>query len=173
MSVVALGASVSLAAAAGVLAVTAGVLLVRGIGRDAGDAASLALALAVGACIAGYTLVDDHGVRHAGALPYFELILVASAIPYAAAVLATRGRPALRQAANLRSAAAGVGMVAAYLLVLEALERAEAAPVAALRETSVVMATLGAALLGRERVPKPRIAGAILVVAGVAAVALG
>ena len=173
ISVIALGAPVGLAAAAGVLAVTAGVLLVRGIGRDAGDAASLALALAVGACIAGYTLVDDHGVQHAAALPYFELILVASAIPYAAAVLAVRGRTALLAAANRRSAAAGVGMVTAYVLVLEALERAEAAPVAALRETSVVMATLGAALLGREHVPKPRIAGAILVVAGVAALALG
>jgi drug/metabolite transporter (DMT)-like permease len=173
VSVIALGAEVSLAAAAGVLAVTAGVLLVRGVGRHAGDAASLALALAVGACIAGYTLVDDHGVRHAGALPYFELILIASALPYAAAVLATRGRTALRQAADARSAAAGIGMVAAYLLVLEALERAEAAPVAALRETSVVMATLGAALIGRGHVPRPRIAGAILVVAGVAAVALG
>ena len=64
-------------------------------------------------------------------------------------------------------------MVAAYLLVLEALERAEAAPVAALRETSVVMATVGAAIAGRERVPAARIAGAVLVMAGVAALALG
>ena len=64
-------------------------------------------------------------------------------------------------------------MVAAYLLVLAALERAEAAPVAALRETSVVMATVGAAIAGRERVPARRIAGAVLVVAGVAALALG
>ena len=49
----------------GVLAVTAGVLLVRGVGTEAVDAASLVLALGVGACIAGYTLVDDHGIRHA------------------------------------------------------------------------------------------------------------
>ena len=45
-------------------------------------------------------------------------------------------------------------MVTAYLLVLAALERAEAAPVAALRETSVVMAAAGAAILGREKVPR-------------------
>ena len=64
-------------------------------------------------------------------------------------------------------------MVTAYLLVLAALERAEAAPVAALRETSVVMAAAGAAIIGRERVPARRIAGAVLVVAGVAAIALG
>ena len=152
---IALGAEVSLAAAAGVLAVTGGVLLVRGIGREAADAASLALALGVGACIAGYTLVDDHGIRHAAALPYFELILSPRALPYAAAIAARRGTAALKAAADWRAAAAGVGMVTAYLLVLAALERAEAAPVAALRETSVVMAAAGAALLGREKVPAP------------------
>ena len=173
VSVVALGAPVGATAAAGVLVVTAGVLLVRGIGREAADLASLALALGVGACIAGYTLVDDHGVEHAGVLPYFELVLIGCAIPYAAAVAATRGPAVLRAAADRRAAAAGVGMVTAYLLVLAALERAEAAPVAALRETSVVMAAAGAALAGRERVPVSRLAGAVLVVVGVAAVALG
>lgn len=173
ISVVALGAPVGLAAAAGVLAVTAGVLLVRGVGRAAADAASLALALGVGACIAGYTLVDDRGVRHAGALPYFELVLVACALPYAAAIVATKGAATLRAATDRRAAAAGIGMVTAYLLVLAALERAEAAPVAALRETSVVMAAAGAAIAGREKVPARRLAGAVLVMAGVAALALG
>jgi drug/metabolite transporter (DMT)-like permease len=173
ISVIALGAEVSLAAAAGVLAVTAGVLLVRGIGRGAADTASLVLALCVGACIAGYTLVDDRGIRHAAALPYFELILVGSALPYAAVIAARRGLPALKAAADWRAATAGVGMVAAYALVLAALERAEAAPVAALRETSVVMAAAGAALAGREHVPRARLLGAALVLAGVAAVALG
>ena len=59
-------------------------------------------------------------------------------------------------------------MASAYLLVLAALERAEAAPVAALRETSVVM---GAAF-SKDR-SAPRIAGSLLVVLGVAAIALG
>jgi drug/metabolite transporter (DMT)-like permease len=173
ISVVVLGVPVGLAAAAGVLAVTAGVLLVRGVGGATADAASLALALAVGACIAGYTLVDDHGVRHAGALPYFEVVLIACALPYAAVIAATKGTATLRAAADRRAAAAGVGMVTAYLLVLAALERADAAPVAALRETSIVMVAAGAAITGREKVPASRIAGAVLVVAGVAALALG
>ncbi len=172
ISVVALGVPLGLAAALGVLAVTAGVLLVRGVGRVAADTASLVLALAVGACIAGYTLVDDHGVEHAGAVPYFEVVLVLSALPYAAFVAARKGPAVLRAAADRRAAAAGVGMVAAYMLVLAALERAEAAPVAALRETSVVMAAAGAAIAGRETVPARRIAGAVLVMAGVAALAL-
>ena len=52
-------------------------------------------------------------------------------------------------------------MFGAYVLALAALELAEAAPVAALRETSVVMAAVGAAVVGRSRVPATRIAGAV------------
>ena len=43
---------------------------------------------------------------------------------------------------------------------------------AAVRETSVVIATALAALVLRERVSAPRIAGAVLVVVGVAVLAL-
>jgi drug/metabolite transporter (DMT)-like permease len=172
ISVAFLGAPVGVLAALGVLGVTGGVLLVRGVGARAADLASLALALGVGACIAGYTLIDDRGVRHAAAIPYFEAVLVLSAIPYVAAVAAVRGGAALRAAAGGRALLSGVAMVAAYVLVLAALERAEAAPVAALRETSVVIAAAGAALAGRERVGASRLAGAALVMAGVAAIAL-
>jgi drug/metabolite transporter (DMT)-like permease len=173
ISVTALGAPVGAAAAAGIVAVAAGVLLVRGVGAGAPGASAVALALAVGGCIAGYTLVDDRGVTHAAAVPYFEAVLVASTIPYVAAVGAWRGRRALRAAAGAKSIMAGVAMVCAYLLVLLALERAEAAPVAALRETGVLIAAAGAALAGRERVPPRRLAGAALVVAGIAAIAAG
>jgi drug/metabolite transporter (DMT)-like permease len=172
VSVPALGAPVAGVAAAGVVAVAAGVLLVRGVGARAAHAASLALALAVGGCIAGYTLVDDRGVTHAAPLPYFEGVLVCTALPYAAAVAARRGPGALRSAASGRAVLAGAGMVGAYVLTLAALARAEAAPVAALRETSVVIAAAGAAAASRERVPPRRLAGAALVLAGVVAIAL-
>ena len=172
ISVAFLGAPVGVLAALGVLGVTGGVLLVRGVGSAAADVVALLLALGVGACIAGYTLIDDRGVRHAGAIPYFEAILILTAIPYVGAVAVARGGAALRAAAGVRALATGAAMVTAYVLVLAALERAEAAPVAALRETSVVMAAAGAAIAGRERVPAPRIAGAVLVMAGVAAIAL-
>jgi len=167
VSVVALGATVSGWQAAGVLAVAAGVMLVRGLARGRGG--DLALALAVGACIAGYTLVDDHGLRHAAPIGYLELVLVVAALPYAAVV----GPAAMRRALTPRAVLAGAMMFGAYVLALGALERAEAAPVAALRETSVVMAAVGAAVVGRSRVPVTRVAGACVVVAGVAAIALG
>ncbi len=167
VSVVALGANVSGWQAAGVLVVAAGVLLVRGLGRGRG--ADLALALAVGACIAGYTLVDDRGLRHAAPIPYLVLVLALVAVPYAAVV----GPTAMRRAAAPRTILAGAGGFGGYALALAALELAEAAPVAALRETSVVMAAVGAAVWGRARVPVARVLGAALVVAGAAAIALG
>jgi drug/metabolite transporter (DMT)-like permease len=171
VSLAALGAGVSAAEAAGVLAIAAGVLLVRGIGRGAAHG-GLAFALGVAACIAGYTLVDDEGVRHAAALSYLEAVMLISAPLYAAAVAVARGPQALRTAATPRSAFAGLAMFGAYALALAALEVAEAAPVAALRETSVVMATAAAALAAREHVPPRRLAGAVIVVVGIALIAL-
>jgi uncharacterized membrane protein len=53
-------------------------------------------------------------------------------------------------------------------MVLAALERASAAPVAAVRETSVVIATVLAAIFLKERVTATRLAGAVLVVVGIA-----
>jgi drug/metabolite transporter (DMT)-like permease len=152
--------------------VAAGVLLVRGVGPGAAGR-GLVLALAVAACIAAYTLVDDEGIRHAAALSYFEVVLVLTAVPYAAAVAIARGTGALHAAATPRAVIAGLAMFGAYALALAALEVAEAAPVAALRETSVVIATAAAALAARERVPVRRLAGAAVVVGGVAAIALG
>jgi drug/metabolite transporter (DMT)-like permease len=170
-SVAFLAAPVGGLQAAGVLVVAAGILLVRGLRRPVGH--GIGLALAVAACIAAYTLVDDRGIRHAAPVPYFALVLTLAALPFAGAVAARQGPRALRAAFSWRAVAIGVGMAAAYLLVLAALERAEAAPVAALRETSVVMATLAAALWGREAVPTARLVGAGAVVAGAAAIALG
>ena len=172
VSVALLGAALSAGEAAGVLAVAAGVLLVRGVGGSATGGTSLALALTVAACIASYTLVDDEGIRHAAALPYFEAVLVLTALPYSAAVAIARGPGALRAAAGGRAVVIGLAMFGAYALTLAALEIAEAAPVAALRETSVVMATAAAAITARERVPPRRFAGAAAVVAGIAAIAL-
>jgi uncharacterized membrane protein len=63
-------------------------------------------------------------------------------------------------------------MFAAYALVLAALERADAAPVAAVRETSVVLATVLAAVVLRERLTRRRFAGSVAVAGGVALLAL-
>jgi uncharacterized membrane protein len=82
-------------------------------------------------------------------------------------VARVRGVAALRAAFGVRAAAAAAAAFLAYLLVLLALRSAEAAPVAAVRETGVVIAVALAAVVLRERVGLGRALGAAVVVAGV------
>ncbi len=145
--------------AAGVLLVSAGVLLVRGAGTWRG--------LGIAAVIACYTLVDNAGVEHAGPLAYLELVLV----PVALAVAVRVGPSRLRAALAPSTVLAGIASFLAYALALAALELAPAAPVAAVRETSIVVAVALAAPLLRERVGPTRLAGAALVAVGVALLA--
>jgi drug/metabolite transporter (DMT)-like permease len=166
-----LGAATSAWEIAGVLLVAAGVLLVRGLRRP-DDPVVAALALACGACIAGYTIVDAHGLDHAAALPYLWIVLALTALGYLPIVARVRGKEALRAALGWDTAAAAVLFFGAYLLVLAALRLAEPGPVAAVRETSVVIATALGALILREPVTRTRAAGALVVVTGIAAIAL-
>jgi len=157
-----LGAATSTAQVAGVLLVGSGVVLVRGL-RQAPDRRGVALGLVVAALIAGYTLVDNAGIEHADPIAYLELVLVGPALVYLAVVGRTRARREL----GVRNVVVGLSGFGAYALVLAALNLAPAAPVAAVRETSVVIATALAALLLHERVSLERAAGAVLVAAGV------
>jgi drug/metabolite transporter (DMT)-like permease len=157
----------SAAQVCGVLLVAFGVLLVRGVGGQAG-AQDLLLAIAIAACIAAYTLLDQRGIRYASPVVYQELSMIPATVGFLALTLRRRGQRAVRNAIGYTSAAAGLATFGAYVLVLAALARAPAAPVAAVRETSVVIATAFAARLLDERVGALRLAGAVFVVAGVA-----
>jgi uncharacterized membrane protein len=156
--------------ALGVVLIAAGVVLVRGL-RNA-DARGTAFALLVAATIAGYTLVDNEGVRHADPLPYLELVMIVPALLYAGAIASLKGSGALRRELNPMTLAAGLPMFGAYVLVLAALNLAPAAPVAAVRETSVVIAAVLAVVVLRERLSWPRLAGAAIVAAGIIVLAL-
>ena len=163
--VIAVGARPSAGEIAVVLAVATGILLIRGIRRSSRGSA---LAVAIAGSIAGYTVVDRYGIRHANAAPYLLLVILAPAVAYPLAV----GRARVAAAARPIAMAIGVASAATYLLVLLALRLASAPSVSAVRETSVVIATaLGRAVL-REPVGRRRFAGAVLVVAGVALLAL-
>lgn len=166
VALAALGEAASLSQVVGVLVVAGGVLLVRGVSGRA-SATDLGLALAVGGCIAAYTLVDSRGIQHASPIVYQELSMIPAALGFLFLTTRRRGPGAVRQALGPASAAAGLATFGAYILVLAALSRAPAASVAAVRETSVVIATLLAVPLLHERVGPARIAGAVLVVAGV------
>ena len=149
----------------GVLVVSAGVLLVRG---PRGHLHGLAVGAAIAAIIGGYTVVDRYGIQHAAAGPYLLLIMIGPAIVYPLVI----GKKRLRAAAGWQPFAIGAGLSVAYLLVLLALRIASAPAVSAVRETSVVMATALAAVVLHERVSRGRLAGSVLVAAGVALLAL-
>jgi drug/metabolite transporter (DMT)-like permease len=166
------GGAITAVQAAGVVAIGAGVVGVRGVrgpwrGRDT------LLAGAVAVCIAGYTVLDRYGVRHANPLTYVWLELLPSVVFYGGWVARRQGAEAIRTALGSRSVLAGIGAIGSYVMVLAALRLTSAASVAAVRETSVVIAVgLAAAVLG-ERVGRARLAGAVAVAAGTALVAVG
>jgi drug/metabolite transporter (DMT)-like permease len=168
---VALGRTASWTQVAAVVLVVSGILLVRGF-RGA-DPRGVGFGLAIASCIAVYTLVDKEGVRHAEPITYLELSMLFPAVVYAAAVIRVKGFAAVRRAVAPASILAGICTFGAYALVLAALQRASAASVAAVRETSVVIAALLAGVVLKEKVSAPRLAGAVLVAAGVALLALG
>jgi drug/metabolite transporter (DMT)-like permease len=165
----ALGAATSWRQAVGVCAVGGGILLVRG---RRPDAASTAFGLAIATTIAGYTLIDNSGVTHADPLAYLELVMIAPAILSAAFVLLRLGSGALRSAVRSETVLIAPLTLAPYALTLYALRLAPAAPVAAVRETSVLVVTALAALVLHEKVSAWRAAGAAVVVGGVVLLAV-
>ncbi|MFD5324648.1 EamA family transporter [Streptomyces sp. NPDC127092] len=131
---------------------------------------ALLAAGATGLSIAAYTVVDGVGVRASGTpLGYIAwlMLLEGLAVP-AYALYRRRGR----LAAELRPYAArgllGAALsVAAYALVLWAQTRAPLAPIAALRESSIIVGAAIGALLFKERFGGPRVAAAGLMVVGI------
>jgi drug/metabolite transporter (DMT)-like permease len=164
------GASLEGWQALGVVLVGAGVVLVRGLTGDT-DAAGVALALAIGAAIAAYTLVDAEGIEHASPIAYLELVLLPVAVVACGSELARGGWPRVRSQLTPTVVGAGALSFTAYALVLAALALAPAAAVAAVRETSVLVVVALGALALRERVGWARAVGAALVVVGIALVA--
>ncbi|MEU5209494.1 EamA family transporter [Streptomyces sp. NPDC020742] len=131
---------------------------------------ALAAALATGLAIASYTTVDGLGVRASGTpVGYIAwlMILEGLVIPlYALAVRRGRLLGELRPFA-LRGLAGGVLSVFAYGLVLWAQTRAPLAPIAALRESSIIVGAAIGAVFFKERFGVPRIAAAGLMVLGI------
>jgi drug/metabolite transporter (DMT)-like permease len=153
--------------AAGVIVVAAGVVLVGGPGGHGGARAVLVV-VTIAATIAAYTLVDRAGIQHAGALTYFVLVLAGPCLVYPPLVGASKIRGELRRPGSLTAAAANLG---SFSLGLLALRHGPAAPVLAVRSSSIVIATLLAGRLLAEHVGPTRVAGSILVFAGVALLA--
>ncbi|MEU0739072.1 EamA family transporter [Streptomyces sp. NPDC006134] len=134
------------------------------------DWAAIGAALATGAAIAAYTVVDGLGVRASGSsLGYIAWLMAVEGVALPAYFLYRHRRrawPLLRPVAGLGLLGAAMS-VAAYGLVLWAQTRAELAPVAALRESSILAGAAIGAVFFKERFGAPRIVAAGLLVAGI------
>ena len=134
-------------------------------------------AVLTGLTIAGYTLIDGIGVRASGSAVGYTLWLVGLECAATAAVAAVvRRHTAFAGSTSARDwgIAAGVAVMstAAYGLVLWAQTRGALAAVAALRESSVVVAALIGVLVFKEPLGRVRILASVAVAAGVVLLAV-
>ncbi|MGP3989499.1 EamA family transporter [Streptomyces sp. 3N207] len=167
---------------AGVLLASAGLVGValwglRGKGHSgAGTGAgpqwpALTAAVCTGLAIAAYTVVDGVGVRASGtSLGYIAWLMILEGLAIPAWAIATRRRELAAQLrpVALRGLLGGALSVLAYGLVLWAQTRAPLAPVAALRESSIIAGAAIGAVFFKERFGWPRTAASVLMVGGIA-----
>jgi drug/metabolite transporter (DMT)-like permease len=144
-----------------------------GVMRGAVGRAGLGFALANAAFIATYTLSDGIGVRLSGnALSYAVWLFFLNALSIFALARWRRGTGVLvRLLPRWRMTMAGaVFAFCSYGIVLWAMSVAPIPAVAALRETSVIIAAILGTWLLKERMGRWRIAGAVLVALGAVAI---
>jgi drug/metabolite transporter (DMT)-like permease len=160
----------------GILVISAGLLsLALERGRPSRAALpAIGAAVATGASIAGYTVIDATAVSTTPVCVYavWMFLLQGPVLPVVAVV--RRRRDLFRQVRPLLFAGLGGGLVsiAAYGLVLVAQTSGATAAVAALRETSIVIGALIGTLFLGERFGRVRVVAAAVVAVGIALVSL-
>lgn len=131
---------------------------------------ALTAAAGTGLTIAGYTVVDGVGVRASGSsLGYIAWLLLLQGMVIPAVAFSSRRRELVAQLrpVALRGLLGGALSITAYGLVLWAQTRAPLAPVAALRETSIIAGAAIGTLFFKEHFGRPRTVAAMVVVTGI------
>jgi drug/metabolite transporter (DMT)-like permease len=178
-AIVILGERPTPLALAGATLVCLGVLALGSTSRSTDNrrrAPAVAFGLITGGLIAVYTLWDKHAV---GTLAVPPLVLDVSANAVRAALLtpsALRRRAVVRTVwREHRREIIGVAVIAplAYILVLTALAVSPVSYVAPAREASILIGTVLGVRLLKEGHLGPRVLGALAIVGGLAALALG
>jgi drug/metabolite transporter (DMT)-like permease len=156
----------------------AGLVLERGSGHLAGGAGALsfsaiAAAVAAGTAVAAYSVVDAYGIRASGDWLGFTAWLIAcDSAAFVGYALATRRSEVVRTwcGAWQRTLISGLLGTVSFGVFMWALARAQVGAVAALRETSVIFASLLGGLFLGERMSWMRFSSAAIVMSGVAAI---
>lgn len=151
----------------GIAVICGGVALMARRKGAPGEGAATCISLANAVVIAGYTLNDAVGARASGdAVAYTLWIFPLSALPVL--FWLTRGaKPGRISCAEwLRSLGGGFCTLTAYALALWAMTIAPVAPIAALREASMLFGIVLARLFLGERPDRRRWRAAIAIAAG-------
>jgi drug/metabolite transporter (DMT)-like permease len=167
-----LGEHLGIAAWAGVALISGGIIVLTLVYRHPGRPilAPAAFALGNALVIALYTFVDGMGARRSGdAFAYTAWILLLTAVPLLALSMRRRSGDLLL---HLRTRwklglFGGACTFASYALGLWAMTQAPIAPVAALRETSILFGMALAALVLKERFGLVRSLAAVAIAGGV------
>jgi drug/metabolite transporter (DMT)-like permease len=169
LAAVFVGEHLALPQLAGVAVVSGGLAALVFFGHRPGRAALLA-AIGTGLTIAAYTVVDGVGVRlSASPVGYIGWLMLLQSLCVPAFALFRRRDVLASQPPRilLTGLLAGALSVLAYGLVLWAQTRGALAPIAALRETSVIFGAIIGTLVFREPFGRARIAATVLVAAGI------
>jgi drug/metabolite transporter (DMT)-like permease len=152
-------------------------VLVIGTGSGATDRrarrAGYVYGLLTGATIAAYTLWDDHSVNALAVPPlvYFSAGALLQSMMLAPRALRRGDVGRLWRAHRREALIVGVFSPVAYLLVLYAMRLAPVSLVAPAREVSIVLGSLAAWRVLGEADPVRRLAGSVIVLIGIAAIA--
>jgi uncharacterized membrane protein len=155
LSIVIVGETLSPASQVGIVCIGIGIIslaFTRGL-RLRDDRRALLYALLTGGFIASYTVVDGMGARAAGSPHgYMVWVTLCDAPPFLALCVALRGRAILEapRTSWQRGVLSGTCSYAAFWAVIWAMTLAPMAPVAALRETSIIFAVLFGVVFLRE-----------------------
>lgn len=172
-----LGQSLTAFETAGIVAISAGLagLAFANGWPGRNQLPALAAAVATGAVIAAYTVIDGTGVRHSETVVGYIawlFLLQGPVLPLLA--LARRGRslPAQLRPDLAVGLLGGTLSLLAYGLVIWAQAHGDLATIAALRETSILIAALIATVMFRERFGRLRLAASTAVLTGIAVLEL-
>ncbi len=155
---------------AGIIVISLGILALE-FGNKTPSKKVLLLSVATAIMVASYTIIDGLGARLSGNSISFLLWFASlQGIIYTILVVAIRGKQRSITHVKLywrRGAIGGVLSLFGYGIILWAMTKAPIAYVSALRETSVLFASIIAVVFLAEPLKKSRIISAILIVSGI------
>jgi drug/metabolite transporter (DMT)-like permease len=163
--------TISFVSAFGILLVVAGLLILA----TSGSWHVVGAALSVASTIAIYSVVDGHGTRQSNAIGY-ALALNVCAAPITTLWVAITRRAEMMPAMKnnwKRFGLAGIASIAGYALIMIAYQHASVGYVAALRESSVVLAAFAGWKMLDEGDHRRRITSAAIVLVGLVVLVAG